>query len=506
MSQRRPSSLKSDHGPVPRSAKADPNNTSNGKQRVVERLRGVHPDRLNRITPSSLVPGTFTPKPTQKLYTTKTASTSSVSTTMNSEKVTSRLHLEKIEFLDGDKQIGVQLPRHLVRDLEDHLECHGTTTITCARSTGWDNSFPEQDGRETVFRPRHSDKNLLAARYKYGARAHILVVQERIGKSINDGRAVIIVSAGPPSTRVTRPDGTIWNEVEYHIWDPVLDIKQRSRAKAEIVKQIRARESLEEQRQGHEPSGVERGPMVYGDNDDIVTNAAGFAGLLNTQRSPDNDTITVRGEKRATQRGSIVKTHKRSFSSAEISARSSSAEPLVAKRSKNISSATPEMSNALASKPTSSQASTCTDTVPPKQSPQADQLPSSSPIPKEADPGFCQHKSTSFTPVPCLQPNSMAPVTLPVNTSSSFVFKQALGGPRKRTRDKTACNTIQKLFAHGKVAGIVTKDTTTLVLFVDGQEPVTVVRDDAEDFDTFLRSLRSEPEGPQEIVVLPDEE
>ena len=90
-----------------------------------------------------------------------------------------------------------------------------------------------------------------------------------------------------------------------------------------------------------------------------------------------------------------------------------------------------------------------------------------------------------------------------------FVFKATKESATLRTKPFSMCDSVQKLFAQAKAAGIITKDSVVLrVITLGSSHPVMLdlIRGDTDDFDDFIALVKQERERISEVLILPGDE
>lgn len=147
-----------------------------------------------------------------------------------------KTELKTLEFVDGDEALKF-FPPDLKLTMLRECQRNGTKTPTCAKPFRVAGGIYTTNGHQSLFRAVKTDEQLLAARFKYGFTHQIIVVQEKQGKTIRDGRPVIVVGT-QGLIGVSRTNGTHWLGTKYVVW--VADITnsqvQELRADAPVEK------------------------------------------------------------------------------------------------------------------------------------------------------------------------------------------------------------------------------------------------------------------------------
>lgn len=377
-----------------------------------------------------------------------------------------KVSLDVIRFLEGPEELR-EFPSHLRDALIEDCSVDGFYLPSCVRAGQRKRIESTSDDVETQFRTIVTNQRLLVARYKYGQSHHLTVVKEEAGNMINNGRAAIIVAQIPAAPRIKdRPDGTRWIASYWHVWTPNFNTTLRTRNTAEIMKLSKHGIKSNNRDQEFTPTDI-------------------------TRMSSRRHNVGRQGLRR-------TKSAKRKYS--EVTDSSDSDTPLMQKQAQQ------DLTTAARQSPNPRSMTSTT----PKQaeSPQAVGLvnttKSATVNPSLQQPALMEKislgKESPFSSTSRLDYQTPKP-------QATFVFKHTLHSNILRTRSYTFCNKIQLLFAQARAAGIVEPSTMTLLLhsgFQDNNLSVRVVRDDPEDFEVFLKSLKDLNSASTEVTVLPD--
>lgn len=129
-------------------------------------------------------------------------------------------------FCEGDNQL--PLPQYDARVYVQELEATAKPRHKTRKH------LFSYNGRRAYFRASQSRERLLGARYNCKD-YEIIVVKEQVGKTINGGKAALLVCA---EAHVTSPPvevhGEMYRVLKYHVWSPNIDFQKRHVSEAEV--------------------------------------------------------------------------------------------------------------------------------------------------------------------------------------------------------------------------------------------------------------------------------
>ena len=398
--------------------------------------------------------------------------------------------LKSIDWYDGDESLRI-FPEYLRHDLEKDLRRMKGRNPSCVRA------FQNQGksstvGKESRYYSRKTGEELRVARFHYTYKFQLIVVQERRGKAFNGGRAALIVGS-TGSTRCIDSNGVAWSEVRYKIWTPGDGTRGRGMGDAEVLKRIKVDAELASSKPRVAIPEIREQYRMTDDNLGVIEKPVA------SPRKRDAEASALKQLSRVeSPRGVFVENlnhARRSLGNSESTNRAESEEPLMS-QSRHLSIST------HATAMTGSETSTL---VPPDPQKTMAAVENHNHFSCSGCPPYAQKYDTTSLGSSQLR-SSQADAQKPM-TDAAFVFKRSVSSPTLRTKTLRFCNSIQQLFAHAKVAGIADSDTVMLRLSIETSEHylyVVVVRDDPEDFEDFMTTVKDLPTEMQEVMVMPE--
>lgn len=399
--------------------------------------------------------------------------------------------LKEIRFLDGDVQLQ-QFPQHLLRALENNCRAIRSKMPTCTRSIGA-SKITLVDGRDAFFQVKSTGERLLQARFKYASNQQITIVKERVGKTIDGGRAVIITSIlGGPQSFIDS-SGATFTEVRFKIWSPSILTRHSPASTTDIVRLIRIADK--------ETSPPKIAQLSANPN-------ACPTDLIKPSLEAKNDVGAGNPYRQLIPRHSI---ESKDTMTTDDAYSSDSDTPLI---SSALRKGAPQSSSTVSPRNTTlASPSVRQDLDQQNQQAQSNITVTGTSLATDSTyrttgfstPTRTVHSAESFTPSSTF--GSLATqldLDLPC---PAFVFKKAENAPISRRKSAAFCNTVEKLFAQASVADVITKDWSMLRLSIIAgtvSRENKIIRGDQEDFEVFVEQAKRL--GDIEIVVLPGDE